>query len=182
MNRITISLFLLIILAVVFNGVTPAFGKTPHVTAVSGLECVYVIKPGQVDITGEVMRIKGQVNQNYFYSDDPSVLPNGTNTAVINVEINLQSGMVTWRSTAAEFKPDGIQGSFVGKGGGWIKMDPVTFAVMASKGLGVFHGTGELEGMTMKQDLYAGDISQCPPAPNLFDATIWEGFIVPITD
>jgi hypothetical protein len=157
----------------------PAFGSPPYAT-ISGLECVYVLQPGETDINGQVMTIKGQVNQNTFYSDDPGVLPNGTNTAVLDITINLQSGMAVWRSSPAIFQPDGMIGTFVGRGGGWLKMDPVTFAVLDSKGLGVFHGTGIYEGMTMKQDLFAGDITQCPGTP--FDATYWEGKILPASD
>jgi hypothetical protein len=36
---------------------------------------------------------------------------------------------------------------------------------------------GVYEGLTLKQDLYSGDIGECPGDP--FDATRWEGFIVP---
>lgn len=176
-KKLRLLMIMVTCVALLFLAV-PAYGNHPH-TNVSGLECVYVIDPGQTEITGQVIHIKGQVNQNRFYSDDQATLPDGTNTAVLDITLNLQSGMAVWKSTSAVFQPDGVQGTFTGNGGGWLKMDPATFAVLDSKGRGVFHGTGELEGLTLKQDLYAGDITQCPWAPNLFDATYWQGFIVP---
>jgi hypothetical protein len=119
---------------------------------------------------------RGQVNQNHFYSDDPAVFPGGTNTAVLDFALNLKTGMLVWNATAV-FEPDGVDGTFEGTGGGWFRLDLGTGAVLDGKGQAIFHGTGELEGLTLKTDNYPGDVTQCPGTP--FDAGRWEGFIVP---
>lgn len=167
----------LIVCVALLLAAVPALGAPPEETHISGLECVYVDTPGQpVPITDYLLSIKGQVNVNRFYSDDPETLPDGTNTAVLDILINLRAGMIVWRADAV-FQPDEAEGTFEGIGQGWIKLDPITGDFQGSKGLGVFHGTGEYEGLTMKQDLFAGDITQCPG--EAFDATLWTGFIVP---
>jgi hypothetical protein len=162
------------LLAAALPASSAPFGETP----VSGLECVYVVGPVEPEITGQMMHIWGQVNENQFFSDDEGVLPSGTNTAVLDIVVNLKSGMAVWNSTCV-FEPDVGEGTFEGIGGGWFKMDLETGEMLDSKGQGVFHGTGDYEGLTLKMDLYPGDIGECEGAPNLFDATIWDGFIVP---
>ena len=176
MKRKAIPLVILIVAVGLLAAALPAFGAPPQATPVSGLECIYVDTPGEVEVTGQMVHIKGQVNVNRFYSDDPTTFPNGTNTAVLDALVNLRTGMIVWRSTEAVFQPDGVAGTFEGGGQGWFKMDPATGAV-DGKGVGVFHGTGQLEGLTLKQDLYPGDITLCPGAA--FDAGRWQGFIVP---
>ena len=172
-----IPLAVLIVCVALLVAAVPAFGEPQKATYVSGLECVYVDTPVEPQfITDYLLSIKGQVNANHFYSDDPATFPGGTNTAVLDILINLRTGMVVWRADAV-FQPDGIDGTFEGIGRGWFKSDPVTGDFLGSKGLGVFHGTGELEGLTLKQELFPGDITQCPGEP--FDATLWTGFIVP---
>ena len=177
MNKRAIPLAILIGVVALLVAAIPAFGAPPQATPVSGLECIYVDTPGEPEIIGQMLFIRGQVNVNRFHSDDPATFPDGTNTAVLDALVNLKTGMVVW-SAEAVFQPDGAEGTFEGIGQGWFKVDPATGAV-DGKGVGVFHGTGELEGFTLKQDLYPGDISQCPPAPNLFDASTWSGFVVP---
>jgi hypothetical protein len=49
--------------------------------------------------------------------------------------------------------------------------------MLDSKGRGVFHGTGDYEGLTLKMDLYPGNPVDCDGTP--FDASIWDAFIVP---
>jgi hypothetical protein len=173
-KRKAIPLAVLIVSIALLFAASPVLGAPPHGTTVSGLECVYVVDPGQMEITEHWMRVTGQVNLNQFYSDDPDLFPNGTNYAVIDWTLNFHSGMVVWTGKSAVFEPDGFDGAFVGTGGGWFKMGG---ELMDSKGNGVFHGTGELEGLTLKQKLYAGDITQCPEGA--FDATVWVGFLVP---
>ena len=169
----------LIVCVALLLAAIPAFGAPQKATQVSGLECVYVdTEVAPVFITDYLMSIKGQVNVNRFYSDDPATFPDGTNTAVLDILVNLRTGMIVWRADCV-FQPDGVEGTFEGIGRGWFKMDPVTGEFLGSKGVGVFHGTGEYEGLTLKQDLFASDPSQCPG--EAFDATLWTGFIVPAT-
>ena len=175
MNKRVISLVILIVVVGLLVAALPAFGAPPQATLVSGLECVYVDTPGEMEIIGQTVFIRGQVNVNRFISDDPAAFPDGTNTAVLDVKVNLKTGMILW-SAEAVFQPDGMEGTFEGFGQGWFKTDPVTGAV-DGKGVGVFHGTGELEGLTLKQDLYPADPTECPETA--FDASTWSGFIVP---
>ena len=175
MNKRAIPLVILIVVVGLLAAAIPAFGAPPHATTFSGLECIYVDTPGEVEVTGQMVHVIGQVNVNRFYSDDATTFPDGTNTAVLDALVNLRTGMVVW-SAEAVFQPDGVEGTLEGIGHGWFKTDPVTGAV-EGKGVGIFHGTGALEGLTMKQDLYPGDVTKCPGTP--FDAGIWSGFIVP---
>lgn len=178
MKRGTMPLVLLMLMVALLVAAVPTFGAPPHAVPISGLECVYLDTPGQMEITGQMIHVIGQVNRNDFYSDDPTVFPNATTTAVLDIVVNMKSGMVFWRATAVS-KPDGYPDSaFKGTGGGWFRTDPVTGEVY-SKGLVVLHGTGALEGQTLKAELARGDIAQCPEAPNSFDATVWNGFLVP---
>jgi hypothetical protein len=172
-NKRAILLVILIVVVALLTAALPAFGAPPHATPVSGLECIYVDTPGVMEPIGQMLFIRGQVNVNRFYSDDPATFPDGTNTAVLDAVVNLKSGMIVWNAEAV-FQPDGMEGTFEGIGQGWFKIDPA--GAVDGKGVGVFHGTGELEGLTLKQDLYPGDITQCPGA---FDASWWQGFIVP---
>jgi hypothetical protein len=177
-RRKAIPLVVLIIFVALLLAAVPAFGAPPQPTAISGLECVYMNTPGELEVIGQMVHIEGQVNVNRFYSDDPASFPDGTTTAMLEILVNLKSGMIVWHADAV-FQPDGVEGTFEGIGRGWIKTDRTTGKFLGSKGVGVFHGTGALEGLTLKQDLFAGDITQCPSAENLFDATLWTGFIVP---
>ena len=140
-------------------------------TSFSGLECVYVLVPGQVEIHGNTIHIADQVNQNLFFSDDPAVLPNGVNTAHLDITINL----VTMKGTghaSATFQPDGAAGYWTGMG--TFQAD---FAAGTLQGRGVFQGTGEFAGLTMWQDMAKGNVADCPGMAS--DATTWHGFIVP---
>jgi hypothetical protein len=171
-----VPLVILIAVVALLAATLPAFGAPPQATTISGLECIYVDTPGEMEIIGQTVFIRGQVNVNRFISDDPTAFPDGTNTAVLDVRVSRKTGMIIW-SAEAVFQPDEMEGTFEGTGLGWFKTDPVTGAVLDGKGVGVFHGTGELEGLTLKQDLYPGDPTECPGTA--FDASRWQGFIVP---
>lgn len=140
-------------------------------TRFSGLECVYVLVPGQVEIRGNTMIVLDQVNQNLFLSDNPAVLPNGVNTAHLNLMLNTVTMKATGQASAV-FQPDGATGYW--EGVGFFQAD---FAIGTLKGRGVFHGTGEYAGLTMWLDMAKGNLADCPGTPN--DATAWNGLIVP---
>jgi hypothetical protein len=140
-------------------------------TYFSGLECVYVLVPGQVQIHGNTMHIIDQVNQNLFFSDDRAALPNGVNTAHLNIMINIVTMKGTGQATAT-FQPDGATGDWAG-----IGTFQADFAAGTLQGRGVFQGTGEFAGLTMWQDMAKGDVADCPGTAS--DATTWYGFIVP---
>jgi hypothetical protein len=136
----------------------------------SGLECVYVLVPGQVEMHGNTMHIIDQVNQNLFISDDLAVLPNGVNTAHLNIMINTVTMRGTGQATGT-FEPDGAFGNWAGHG--TFQAD---FAAGTLQGRGVFQGTGEFSGLTMWLDMAKGNVVDCPGTA--WDATTWYGFIV----
>ena len=115
MNKRLVPLVILIAIVALLAATLPAFGAPPKATPVSGLECVYVDTPGEMEIIGQTVFIRGQVNVNRFYSDDPTTFPDGTNTAVLDALVNLRTGMVVW-SAEAVFQPDGVEGTFEGIG------------------------------------------------------------------
>ena len=176
MNKRAIPLVTLIVVVGLVPAALPAFGAPPPATPVSGLECVYILQPGESEITGQMMHTRGRVHQNYFYSDDPAVFPDAANTTVLDIALNLKTGIGVMNVTAV-YEPEGVDGTFEGTGVGWLKLDLGTGAGLDMRGQGVFHGTGDLEGLTLKLDLHPGDITQCPGTP--FDAGWWQGFIVP---
>jgi hypothetical protein len=174
-----IPLAILLVSVALLAAAVPVFGQPPHATAVSGQECGYVIDPGEVEITPHWSRVSGRVFQNQFTSDDPAVFPHGTNTSILDGIINFHSGVLVWQATGV-FYPDGVDGTYETTWAGWVKYDPVTFEELERKVQAVFHGTGELEGQTVKLDIQKGDVLQCDPPP--YDAQVWTGFIVPPGD
>jgi hypothetical protein len=172
MKRKTGLLVALILVAALLAALVPATGLAEGNRAYfTGLECVYVLVPGQVEIHGNTMHIIDQVNQNLFLSNDPAVLPNGVNTAHLNIMIN----MVTMKGTghaSTTFQPDGAAGDWAGMG--TFQAD---FAAGTLQGRGVFQGTGEFAGLTMWLDMAKGNVANCPG--QAWDATAWQGFIVP---
>jgi hypothetical protein len=176
-----IPLAILLVSVALLAAAVPVFGQPPHAIAISGLMCGYVIDPGEEEITQHWRRVRGQVMDNQFYSDDPAVFPDSTGTGVLDWMMNFHGGIVVWQGTGV-FDPDGVAGTYEATWAGWIKFDPVTFERLEVKGQMVFHGTGELEGQTAKLDIHPGDPTQCPPDGYLFTADVWAGFIVPPGD
>ena len=165
-------LVVLVLAAALLTALVPATGFAEGNKAYfSGLECVYVLVPGQVEIHGSTMHIVDQVNQNLFLSDDPAVLPNGVNTAHLNITINMVT-MKGMGQASASFQPGGATGSWAGIGA--FQAD---FVAGTLQGRGVFQGTGEFAGLTMWQDMAKGNVADCPGTA--WDATTWYGFIVP---
>lgn len=152
----------------------PAVGLAEApLTYVSGLECAYVIVPAVPEQRGQTLHFSGQVHQNLFISDDPAVFPNGVNSGVLDMTINLVTGNATVYAEAS-IQPDGVNGTW--EGFGTFLVDTTTGE---QQGHAVFNGTGDLTGQTLVLDITSGNPADCPWAPNLMSAGRWSGFIVP---
>jgi hypothetical protein len=99
------------------------------------------------------------------------VLPNGVNTAHLDIMINTATAKGTGHASAS-FQPDGAAGNWAG-----IGFFDADFLAGTLKGRGVFQGTGEFEGLTMWLRMAKGNVADCPGTAS--DATTWDGFIVP---
>jgi hypothetical protein len=167
-------LLVLIVAVALLTALIPATGFAgPSLIDVTGLECAYVVAPAVPEQHGQTLHFSGQVHQNLFFSDDPAVFPNGTNTGVLDMTINLVTGKAMVYAVAS-FQPDGVSGTW--EGAGHFLVDTLTGD---QQGHGVFHGTGDLAGQTLVLDVTGGNPADCPWAPNLMSAGRWSGFVVP---
>jgi hypothetical protein len=167
-------LAVLVVAVVLLTALLPAVGLAEApLTYVSGLECAYVDVPAVPVQHGQTLHFSGQVHQNLFFSDDPAVFPNGVNTAVLDMTINLVTGNAVVYAVAS-IQPDGVNGTW--EGHGTFLVDTLTGG---QQGHGVFHGTGDLAGQTLVLDVTGGNPADCPQAPNLMSAGIWSGLIAP---
>ena len=138
---------------------------------ISGLECAYVVTPGQVEYHGNTMQIIDQVDQDLFISDDPTVFPDAVAVIHVDITINMVTGKATAHSTAV-LQPDGGAGTWEGHADFHLSS-----MEGAQQGHAVFHGTGDLTGQTLIIAPTSGDTGGCPGTP--FTAGRFEGFIVP---
>src|SRR5512143_2530711 len=107
-------LVVLVVAVALLTAFVPAVGLAEApLTYVSGLECAYVVVPAMPEQHGQTLHFSGQVHQNLFFSDDPAVFPNGTNTGVLDMTINLVTGNAMVYA-AASFQPDGVNGTWEG--------------------------------------------------------------------
>lgn len=167
---------LLAILAVtvaLLTAFVPAVGLAEApLTYISGLECAYVVAPAMPEQRGQTLHISGQVHENLFFSDDPDVFPDGINTGVLDMTINLVTGKAVVNAEAS-LQPEGVNGTWEGQG--HFLVNTLTGD---QQGHAVFHGTGDLAGQTLVLDVTGGNPANCPWAPNLMSAGILSGFIV----
>ena len=59
MKRGTMPLVLLMLMVALLVAAVPTFGAPPHAVPISGLECVYLHTPGQMEITGQMIHVIG---------------------------------------------------------------------------------------------------------------------------
>jgi hypothetical protein len=167
-------LAVLVVAVALLTAMVPAVGLAQApLTYISGLECAYIVGPVAPEVHGQTLHFSGQIHQNLFVSDNPAVFPNGTNTAVLDMTVNLVTGNAMVHAEAS-FQPDGVNGTWEGHGS--FVVDTLTGD---QQGHGVFHGTGDLAGQTLVVDVTGGNPADCPWAPNFMSAGIWSGFIVP---
>jgi hypothetical protein len=168
------AVVVLVVAVVLLTAFIPAVGLAEApLTYVSGLECAYVVVPAIPEQHGQTLHISGQLHENLFFSDNPAVFPNGVNTGVLDMTINLVTGNAVVYAEAS-FQPDDVNGTW--EGSGTFLVDTLTGD---QQGHGVFHGTGDLAGQTLVLDVSGGNPADCPWAPNLMSAGRWSGFIVP---
>jgi hypothetical protein len=174
MNGKKRPLVALVMVVALLTAFVPAVGLAEApLTYISGLECAYVVGPAIPEQHGQTLHFSGQVHQNLFFSDDPAVFPNGTNTGVLDMTINLVTGKATVYAEAS-LQPDGANGTWEGHGS--FLVDTLTGD---QQGHGVFHGTGEFAGLTLVEEITAGNPLDCPDLPGFMSAGRWSGFIVP---
>lgn len=166
--------FVIVILALVLTLIIPttiAFADpSPVRQHFTALECVYMNTPPTMKVSGNTLHMTGQVNKNDVMSDDPSVFPDATNTAILDIFVNTIAMKANYTADAVIEIPDAM-GTWEGKGVGHI--DLLTGELT---GLGIFHGTGEFAGQTLWMKLTNGDISQCDLGA--FDASHWDAYII----
>jgi hypothetical protein len=164
----------LVVAVTLLTAFVPAvgFAEAP-VTYISGLECAYLLIPAIPEQHGNTLHISGQVHQNLFFADDPAVFPDGTNTAVLDMTINLVTGKAAVHAEAV-FRPDNVYGTWERQG--HFLVDTLTGY---QQGHAAFHGTGDLAGQTLVLGITGGNPADCPALPGLMSAGIWRGFIVP---
>lgn len=166
-------LVVLVVIIALLTAFVPNVGLAQSpLTYISGLECAYLAVPAMPEQHGQTLQLKGQEHQNLFFSDDPAMFPNGTNTATLDLTINLITGNATVYAMAS-FQPNGVNGTWEGHGS--FVVDTLTGD---QQGHAVFHGTGDLAGQTLVVDITGGNPANCPALPGLMSAGIWNGFIV----
>jgi hypothetical protein len=108
---------LLVVLAIavaLLTALVPVAGHAEaYQTYVSGLECAYVVTPGQVEYHGNTMQIIDQVDQDLFISDDSAVFPDAVAVVHVDIAINMVTGKATAHSTAV-LQPDGMARTWEG--------------------------------------------------------------------
>lgn len=162
----------IVVVALLTTFVEVGLAQSP-LTYISGVECAYVVIPAIPEQNGQTLHFNGQVHQNQFFSDDPAMFPNGINTAILNMTVNLMTGNAMVYAMAS-FQPDGVNGTWEGRGS--FLVDTLTGN---QQGHAVFHGTGDLAGQTLVVDITGGNPASCPDLPGLMSAGIWSGFIIP---
>jgi hypothetical protein len=127
----------------------------PGLTRFEATETICAVTPGKLWVTGEgaTLHIRGQVHRNIVQSAEPRI--NGTNTAVISVNLNLTMLTGTANGTFM-ITPDGLNGTWQGTGAFQIKEGK-------AEGTAVAHGTGELEGQQLRLELREVAASASPP-------------------
>ncbi len=139
-------------------------------TSFTAIDAACSVTPGTQWVSGNVLHIRGEVEDKRIASADPMV--NGSERAVVNVDLNLVTGSGNGWGTVL-VRPDTINGTFTGTFSGAITADVFS-------GSGVAQGTGTLEGYTLMgtfQQIQPSANQPCAPAPAL-DADGVQGVIL----
>lgn len=137
--------------------VAPAAARATR-TQFEAIEATCDIVPGNVKITGNVLHIRGQINTNRVVATDAT--QTGTNTVVLNVDLNLDNGSGAAYGTFS-LDSDAFTGTWEGSFSGQI-----TDFVFTGQAVG--QGTGDLSGqkvMVDLQDIDPATLSDNPCAP-----------------
>jgi hypothetical protein len=148
---------LLLALSTALLAVAPVVAKATR-TQFEAIEATCNIVPGDVTVTGNVLHIRGQINTNRVIASD--VTQTGTNTVVVNVDLNLVNGHGAAYGTFS-LDPDAFTGTWEGSFSGHISRFVFT-------GQAVGHGTGDLSGqkvMVDLQDIEPATLPENPCAP-----------------
>lgn len=151
----------------------PVSAKTVR-TSIEAVEYVCTKMPGDTWMSGNILHVRGQVNENVVVVNGEIW---GINTAVLSYDLNLHTGQIVGRAHAS-FVPLGADGGYSGTGVFRFQ----DFGATMAMGRAVLQGYGELKGHTMHQDLEA-----LPPDPvtgtafceghgQYFSTTLWKGY------
>ena len=154
MKRHMMLLSVVLALLTVFWGAVPAAARAT-VTEFTALEATCSVIPGTEWVSGNVLHIRNEVDTTRVASTAP--LTNGTNTVVVNVDLNLKNGSGDIHGTFS-LQPDGVNGAWVGDFSGHVT-DSVFF------GHAVGQGTGELAGMKDMVSLQGTEVPANQPCP-----------------
>ena len=145
MNRKTIVAPLAVVLLASLTAANPSLGQTTR-TPVDVLEISCVQVPGMTWTSGEMLHMRGQMSQSTLY--DPVTLEMvGTNFILGNANLNQETGNgVFFGTSSGLILSISATGTFDG---------PWTVQVRSGvlSGHAIAHGTGELEGQTMRVTL-----------------------------
>ncbi len=170
MNRKRILLLVLVMLIASLIMLTPA-GATATRTPFTAMEATCSVAPGNVTISGNVLHIRGQTNTNRVISADAT--QTGTNSVVVNVDLDLVSGSGGAHGTFS-LNPDAFSGTWEGSWSG-----PFTDFVFSGQAVG--HGTGELAGkkvMVKLRDIDPSGLSENPCPGPAINASMVTGVVL----
>lgn len=142
---------------------------------VNAIEYTCMKTPGETWQSGNVLHVRGQVNENVVVYPDGT--PWGLLTAVISYDLHLRTGQIT--ATAwPDFAPDGAGGGYAGVAA--IRIED--FGATTAFAKGTLPGYGEFQGQLMRLDLSGlpegpGDAAYCEGHGSYFGTTLWEGYI-----
>lgn len=143
-------------------------------TPVQALEYTCVKSPGEIWQSGNVLHVRGQLNENVVVAGDAIW---GINTAVLNYNLNLHTGQIVGNASA-DFVPLGASGGYAGTG----EFRFEDFGMTTAFGMGNLQGYGEFKGQLMRQDLAAlppdplAGSAYCEGHGEYFSTTQWDGY------
>lgn len=148
------TFLVLVLLVAALLAVAPAAAKAKR-TQFEAFEATCNIVPGDAEITGNVLHIREQINTNRVIATDAT--QTGTNTVLVNVDLNLVNGDGAAYGTFS-LDPDAFTGTWEGSFSGHISGFVIT-------GQALGHGTGVLAGQKVMVDLQDIDPATLPENP-----------------
>ncbi len=165
----TLVLFGLVVVIALGLMANPAHARAGK-TTFTALEATCSIAPGARWTSGNVLHIRGEVDTKRIASTEPLV--NGSNTVVVNVDLNMVNGEGAGWGTFS-LQPDQVKGT-------WEGSYSVSFTAGVYAGQGEAQGRGALSGMKLRassQQIAIPPNQPCSPGPAL-DADSISGIIL----
>lgn len=167
----------LIMIAALLLTALPASAESTR-TPVNATEYVCVKAPGDTWMEGDVLHVRGQINENVVVTNGQVW---GINYASIDYSVNLKTGQIVVAVAKADFVPLGVDGGYAGTG----------FFRFFGPGNKPFIVAGDLQGYgALKgQSIHPKDVidlgptdpagpTYCAGHGQYFDIDIWHGYIL----